>query len=113
MLSGLVLISETTRVEPTEVENCFTENTMPDRPDDQNCHKFADYLLENYVTFDSMFTPDMRASNPSEEKRTDNFTESFPDHLNEQLYASQPNIYIFNELHLAVTTSNYPNLNEV
>ena len=100
-------------MEPTEVEDCFTEDTMPDRPDDQNCHKFADYLLENYVTFDSKFTPDMWASNPSEEKRTNNGTESFHAHLNEQFNAFQPTTFIFNELYLAVTTSNYPNLNEV
>ena len=36
--------------ELTEVEDCFTED-MPDFPDDQNCHKFAGYPLENYVTF--------------------------------------------------------------
>ena len=86
---------------------------MPDRPDDKNCHKFADYLLENYVTFDSKFTPDMWASNPSEEKRTNNGTESFHAHLNEQFNAFQPTTFIFNELYLAVTTSNYPSLNEV
>ena len=36
MLSGLVLIKKTTRVEPTEVEDCFTEYIMQDCPDDQN-----------------------------------------------------------------------------
>ena len=53
MLSGLLLITKTTRVEPTEVEDCFTEDIMPDCPDDQNCNTFAEYLLENYMTFDS------------------------------------------------------------
>ena len=48
-LSGLVLITMTTRVEPTEVEDCFTEDTMPDSPDNQNCNKFADYVLEIYA----------------------------------------------------------------
>ena len=67
MLSDLMLITKRTRVEPREVENCFTEDIMPDCPDDQNCNKFADYLLENYVTFDSKFTPDMWAGIPSEE----------------------------------------------
>ena len=100
-------------MEPTEVEDCFTEDTMPDRPDDQNCHKFADYLLGNYVTFDSNFTPDTWASIPSEEKRTNNGTEPFHAHLNEQFYASQPTIFIYNELYLAVTTSNYLNSNEM
>ena len=48
-LSGLVLITKTTGVEPTEVEDGFTEDTMPNCPDDQNCNKFAEYLLENYI----------------------------------------------------------------
>ena len=48
-LSGVMLITKTTRVKPTEVEDCFTEDTMQDCPDNQNCNKFADYLLENYV----------------------------------------------------------------
>ena len=41
-------------LEPTEVEDCFTED-MPDFTDDQNCLKFAGSLLENYVTFNSAF----------------------------------------------------------
>ena len=61
---------------------------------DQYCNKFADFLLENYVTFDSKFTPDMWAGIPSEEKRTDNGTESFHAQFNEQFYASHPTIFI-------------------
>ena len=56
-------------MEPTEVEDCFTEDIMLDCPDDQNCNTFAEYLLENYVTFDSTITPDMWAGILSEEKR--------------------------------------------
>ena len=108
-LSGLVLITKTTRVEPTEVEDCFTEDIMPDCPDEQNCNEFADYLLENYVTFDSKFTPDMWAGIPSEENRNNNGTESFHTHINEQIYASHPTIFIFNELYLAVPTFTYLN----
>ena len=45
----------------------------------------AHYLLENYVTSDSTFTPDIWAGIPSEEKRlTNNSTESFHPHFNEQ-----------------------------
>ena len=71
----------------------FTE----DIKHNQNCNKFADYLLENYVTFDSKFTPDMRAGIPAEEKRTNNGTESLHTHFNEQFYASHPTIFIFNK----------------
>ena len=35
MLSGLVLTTKTTRVEPTDDEDCFTENIMQDGTEDQ------------------------------------------------------------------------------
>ena len=41
---------------------------MPDCSDDQNCNKFADYLMENYVTFDSKFTPGTWVGIPSEKR---------------------------------------------
>ena len=51
----------------------FTEDIMPDRPDD----KTATHLLTiNCVKFYLKFTPDLWASIPSEEKRTNNDTES-------------------------------------
>ena len=80
---------------------------MPDCPDDQNCNKFADYLLENFVTFDSKLTQDMLAFLPSEKKRIANGTGSFHAHFRNQFYTSHPIIFIFNELYLAVTTLNY------
>ena len=61
------------------------------------------------MTFDSKFTPDMWAVIPSEEKITNNGTESLHSHFKEQFYASHPTIFIFNELYLAITTSNYLN----
>ena len=96
------------RVEPTEVEDCFTEDIMPDCPDDKNCNKIGDYLLENYVIFGSKFTLDICAVIPSEEKRTNNGTELFHAHFNEQFYTSHPTIFIFNELYLAVTNFQLP-----
>ena len=51
--------------EPTEVEDCFTEDIMPDWSDNKNCNKFAD----NYVIFDPKFTPDMWAGIRPKEKR--------------------------------------------
>ena len=92
MLSGLVLMTKTTKVEPTEVEDCLTEDIMPDCPVNQNCNKFAEYLLENYVTFDSKITSDMWAGIPSKEKRTNNGKESFHAHFN--MHLSQPFSYL-------------------
>ena len=49
--------------------SCFTEDIMPDFSDDQSCNTFAEYLLENYMAFDSNITPDIWAGIPPEEKR--------------------------------------------
>ena len=56
---------------------------MTDCPDDQSCNEFADYLLENYVTFDSKFNRYMWAGISLDEKRTNNGTESFHAQFNE------------------------------
>ena len=47
---------------------------MLDYPDDKNCNKFSDYLLENYVAFDSKVTPDMWAGFRREEMAQNCFT---------------------------------------
>ena len=68
---------------------------MPDCPDDQNCNTFAEYLLENYMTFDSNITPDKWAGIPSEEKRLimakNHFTLTL---TNSSTHLSQPFSYL-------------------
>jgi hypothetical protein len=44
-------------LKPFDVEDSFTEDIMPECPDPR-CEKFADYLVENYVTVDSKFPPE-------------------------------------------------------
>ena len=89
-------------MESTEVDNCFTGDIMPDCPDDQNCNKFVDYLLENFVTF----TPDVWACIPSEKNCWHRIVSC---HFKDSFYTSHQIIFIFNELYLAVTTFNYLN----
>jgi hypothetical protein len=69
--------------------------------------KFADYLVENYVTVDSKFPPEMWACEPSEDKRTNNGTESFHAHFNEQFYSAHPTIFIFTDVLRKVQTATY------
>ena len=84
-------------LEPSEVEDCFTDDLMQDCSEDQNCENFADYLLENYVTFDSKFTPD-------------NDTESFHAHFNEQFYTSHPTLIIYIDILKKVQATTYVKL---
>ena len=43
--------------DPTEVEDCFVEDYMASAPQDERCIKYAEYLVENYVTTDSRYPP--------------------------------------------------------
>ena len=85
-------------LDATEVENCFVEDIMPDCPASQNSQKFADHFVNNYVTSESKFPPDMWAGIPSEDKRTNNGTESFHTHSNEQFYTSHPAVFIVTDI---------------
>ena len=61
------------------------------------------------MTFDSKLTTNIWSGIPSEEMRTNNGSESFHAHFNEQFYTSRTTIFIFNVLYLAVATFHYLN----
>ena len=42
-------------LDPTEIEDCFVEDYMASAPQDERCIKYAEYLVENYVTTDSRY----------------------------------------------------------
>ena len=52
-------------LDPTEVEDCFVEDYMASAPQDEWCIKYADYLVENYVTTDSHFNAKFYSAHPS------------------------------------------------
>ena len=79
---------------PEAVEDSFTEDIMSDAPDTDACMKFADYILEEFVSPTSTFPPTLWSSTPeTNAKRTNNGTESFHSHYNGQFYARHPNIF--------------------
>ena len=39
---------------------------MSNAPDDAKCHQFADYMLENYVSSDARYPPQLWADIPRE-----------------------------------------------
>ena len=83
---------------------------MSDCPKDPKCEKFADYLVENYVAGDSKFPPEMWAGVPSDEKRTNNGTESFHAHFNGQFYSAHPTIFVFIDILKKVQATTYVRL---
>ena len=81
--------------DPTEVEDCFVEDYMASAPQDERCIKYADYLVENYVTTDSRYPPTLWSEVPSDCKRTNNAAVSFHSHFNAQFYSAHPSIFVF------------------
>ena len=74
----------------------FVEDIMSEAPSDENCTAFADYVLDTYVSNVSRYPPSFWAAAPTPNcKRTNNGSESFRSHYNEQFYSHHPNIYIF------------------
>jgi hypothetical protein len=68
-----------------DIEDCFVDF---DGRCTAKCSRFADYILENYVTVNSKFPTIIWAAPPDPDtKRTTNGPESFHSHLNAQFYA--------------------------
>jgi hypothetical protein len=42
---------------PEEVGDCYVEDLMSDCPENEKLQKFCDYLTNNYISDESMFSP--------------------------------------------------------
>uniref|UniRef100_A0A0P4VQ93 MULE transposase domain-containing protein n=1 Tax=Scylla olivacea TaxID=85551 RepID=A0A0P4VQ93_SCYOL len=100
-------------IDPTDVEDCFVEEVMTEAPQDERCIRFADYLVDNYVTAESRYPPVLWAEIPSNTKRKNNVAESFHAHFNEQFYASHPSIFVFMDVLGKLQTATYVKIKSV
>ena len=90
-----------------DIDDCFVD-LMADVPLNDKCSRFADYILENYVTVNSKFPPTIWAAPPdTDTKRTTNGPGSFHSRLNAQFYACHPSIFIFLDVLLKIQTTSY------
>jgi hypothetical protein len=74
-----------------------------------NLH-FADYMLENYVSSDARYPPQLWADTciPQERsKRTTNGPEAFHSHFNGQFYSTHPSIFTFIDVITKIQTTTY------
>ena len=91
-----------------DVGDCFVTDMMSFIPDDQRCIAFADYVVDYYLTPESVYPPILWASVPSADaKRTTNGPESFHAHYNEQFYSAHPSIFIFLDVLLKIQITTY------
>ena len=91
-----------------EIENCFAEDIMSEAPSDEKYTAFPDYVLGTYVSNVSRYLPSFwaAASTPNC-KRTNNGSESFHSHYNENFYSHYPNIYIFIDVIKKIQATTY------
>ena len=77
---------------PDEVEDIFFEEFTSILPPE--LRDFADYLVDNYMTFESTYPPTLWASSNVED-RTTNACESFHAKFNKLFLEAHPNIFVF------------------
>ncbi len=83
---------------PAEVSDAFTDEIMAVQPKDPNIEIFTDYILENYVSEEAKFPPELWASPTIESERTTNACEAFHSQFNSNFQNSQPHIFTFVEI---------------
>lgn len=79
-----------------EFENCFTEVLIAQAPKEEAAEKFADYILDNYITANSKFPPHIWA-NAGMGGSTTNACESFHRYFGDHFTRHSPNIFHFLE----------------
>lgn len=82
---------------PEEVGECFAFDLIPNMPQDDRLVKYADYLVDTYISDESLFPPSIWAEHSATLTRTTNACESFHKHFNESLYKDHPNLFVFIE----------------
>lgn len=96
---------------PEEVSDVFVDELMSIVPDNPNVTKFADYLLEEYISEDATFPPEIWARCSAEINFTTNACESFHAHLAKCFHAPHPNIHLFIDALLGIQRISYLQMN--
>lgn len=79
---------------PAEVSDCFVEDFMLVIPNCNKIYKYADYIVESYISEETaQFPPTMWACRSATRERTTNACESFHSKFNRTFY--MPHQYIF------------------
>jgi len=91
----------------------FVEEIMTIQPINSSLTKFTNYLVENYISFNSTFPPKLWASNSISCERTANSCEAFHDSFSTNFYSPHPNIFVFLKVIIETQISAYIEINSV
>lgn len=97
-----------------EVGDAFAFDLIPIMPKHSKLQEFCDYLVDNYISENAKFTPNIWASSSASSCRTTNACESFHSRFNKSFYSPHPNIFQFvdsllnfqSEVYVKINTSN-------
>ncbi|KAE9521880.1 hypothetical protein AGLY_017687, partial [Aphis glycines] len=94
-------------LKPEEIQQCFSEDLMDIKPNNQQLHDFCNFFEKNYILESCKFPPSIWAEFSNSLMRTTNACESFHSKLNSIFYPSYPNIFQFLEVLKNVQTDVY------
>ena len=86
-----------TYLNPSEVGDSFTEDLFSIMPENEKVIKYADYLVDTYISEEASYPPEVWAEQSNCITRTTNACESFNSHFNSSFYSSHPNLFTFLE----------------
>lgn len=95
---------------PLEVSDCFLD-LMSEIPGEKKIQLFADYLVDNFISEDSVFPPQLWAKGCNNQTQTTNACESFHKHFNSYFFNSHPSINKFVEVLKEFQTDTYLKIN--
>lgn len=84
-------------LEPQEVGDVYAFTLAAIQPENDKVTLFADYLVNNYISEDAVFPPQLWASKTASAARTTNACESFHSHIGKTLNVTHPSVFIFIE----------------
>ncbi|KAL4126446.1 hypothetical protein QTP88_010668 [Uroleucon formosanum] len=98
---------------PGSVSEYFVNYLMKSKPDDERVTRFADYLVDVYISEEAQYPPEVWAEASAEPTLTTNACESFHSHFNSSFYTTHPNIFMFIEKLKEIQIEVYIKLNSI
>lgn len=100
-------------LEPEKVSDAFVFELSTIQPQSEKVQKFADYLVDNYISEDAHFPPQLWAENSASLTRTTNACESFHSHFNNSFYQPHPSLFLFIDTLLKFQMEVYIKINSI
>lgn len=92
---------------PDEVGDCYCFDLNSIQPQDKRVERFSDYLVDNFISEDARFPPELWAQLSESIERSTNACEAFHSKFNSSFYNTHPSIFTFTDVLLTFQTDTY------